>query len=697
MTRTAAPNRRFSMRIRKGLLAGGGVLSLAAPGAAQDAEPIDLGAIVVTAGGFEQSVKDAPASVTVISSEELEKGAFSNLTDALRDVQGVAVTGVANERDIMIRGLPGQYTLILVDGRRQGTRESRPNGDAGVEQDLIPPISAIERIEIVRGPMSALYGSDAMGGVINIITKKAGREWTGSVTASGTLQQHSKYGNSGQVAFNLSGPLIEDRLGVQVWGRFLDRDEDEFLDGSQGQREYDLTSRLSFTPVEDHELWLEFGRTRLRDETSDGKVLAVGAGDRETRHERDHIALGYTGYFGAAIADLSIQHEIGKRRVTDITPDGVATRSPRVPKIENTVVDGKLTLPFDFGGEHTVVTGFQYNSARLSDEDFDGRKQKMKADQWALFVEDEWRIVEDFALTGGLRYDHHDAYGDHVTPRLYGVWHVTNELTAKGGVSTGFRAPALRQVASDYYYGTQRGAGVIPGNPDLKPEKSTSYEFGLLWDNNDDLSFGATAFHTDFRDKLSNANTNRIIDTATGAITDPGMDCSAEIIGGTERCLWESFNIGKAKVQGIELTAAWRPVETLGLRANYTYTDSKQKNGPYQGYPLARTPAHRAGLRADWMTPVEGLDLWASLNYHGSEKNGGARIGTSGTPIMINGVEGRKYKAYATVDLGGSYAVNETVQVNAAIYNLFDEKRDVDEVNNVLEERRFWLGVTARF
>ncbi|MBB6262459.1 outer membrane receptor for ferrienterochelin and colicin [Paenochrobactrum gallinarii] len=124
------------------------------------------------ATGFEQNVKDAPASITVVPQDEIKKGAFRNLTDAQASVQGVSVTGVANEQDILIRGLPGAYTLILVDGKRRSTRETRTNGNSGFEQSFIPPASAIERIEVVRGPMSSLYGSDAMGGVINIITKK---------------------------------------------------------------------------------------------------------------------------------------------------------------------------------------------------------------------------------------------------------------------------------------------------------------------------------------------------------------------------------------------------------------------------------------------------------------------------------------------------------------------------------------------
>ncbi|SMO99646.1 TonB-dependent receptor plug domain-containing protein [Paracoccus laeviglucosivorans] len=172
---------------------------------AQDAETatptVALDTVVITASGFEQSVRDTPASVSVITSEDLEKGSFTSLSDALREVTGVVTTGVANEEDIFIRGLPGQYTLILVDGKRQSTRESRTNGNAGYEQSFIPPVSAIERIEVVRGPMSSLYGSDAMGGVINIITKPVADEWSGSVTAEGTFQGEEGFENSQQLSF----------------------------------------------------------------------------------------------------------------------------------------------------------------------------------------------------------------------------------------------------------------------------------------------------------------------------------------------------------------------------------------------------------------------------------------------------------------------------------------------------------------
>merc|ERR1712023_19927 len=116
-------------------------------------------------------LKEAPASISVLDKEDLSERFYRDLTDAMTDIPGVIVTGGGDREDISLRGMGSQYTLILVDGQRQSSRETRPNSDGpGVEGAWIPPLSAIERIEVIRGPMSSLYGSDAIGGVINIIT-----------------------------------------------------------------------------------------------------------------------------------------------------------------------------------------------------------------------------------------------------------------------------------------------------------------------------------------------------------------------------------------------------------------------------------------------------------------------------------------------------------------------------------------------
>lgn len=221
----------------------------------------DSDKMIVSASGYSQQLRDAPASITVISKEQLQNKPVRDLADAVKDVEGVSIVGSANKQDINIRGLPGEYTLILVDGRRQNSRESRPNGSGGFEAGFMPPVEAIERIEVIRGPMSSLYGSDAMGGVINIITKKVTNEWHGNVAIGGILQENSESGDSTDGNFYLSGPLVNDKLGLQLYGGGDYRQEDKITDGHNKRDNRSLTAKLTFTPLDNQTFLLEAGRT----------------------------------------------------------------------------------------------------------------------------------------------------------------------------------------------------------------------------------------------------------------------------------------------------------------------------------------------------------------------------------------------------------------------------------------------------
>ncbi|MEE1613498.1 TonB-dependent receptor domain-containing protein [Microvirga sp. CF3016] len=659
---------------------------------------ISLDQVVVTAAGFEQTVKDAPASISVITREELEKGSFRDLTDALREVQGVSVTGAANEKDIFIRGLPGTYTLILVDGKRQSTRDARTNGNSGFEQSFIPPVTAIERIEVVRGPMSSLYGSDAMGGVINIITRKVSDRWTGAFTADGTLQQHDYFGNSLQGSFYTSGPLIHRMLGLQLWGRGFGRNEDDFLSGITGAREGNAGGRLTFTPNENHDIMLESGFTRIRRNASKWGTLEPTGNDTYNDNDRKYWSLSHEGRWGPTTSNFSIQQEWAERRSYTENPRTSAfAKNPRSPEIRNTIVDGKFTTPFDLLGSHTLVTGGQWFNASLTDQN-PGRRtgidETFTINQWALFAEDEWRLTDTFSLTNGLRMDHHEIYGAHYSPRSYAVWHATENLTLKGGVSTGFRAPEIRQIAPGYAYttggagctyGPNGTCGVILADPNLQAETSTSYEVAALWDNLNGFTASATYFYTDFKDKISNA---LVLDDAGNPVRwseDPNYR------------LWYNYNIDDAIIQGVELAASWKATDEISIRGSYTFTDSEQQTGDFAGFPLARTPKHMANARLDWVTPVTGLSAWTSVNYHGSEIVGGARIGTNGTPVIINGAAGRKYDAYATMDAGFTYNFTDQLALNAAIYNIFDKEIEPTDYNTVVEGRRLWVGMSSTF
>lgn len=684
--------------------------ALCSPAMAQTgAEPMVLDEIVVTAGGFEQTIRDAPASVSVITAEELEKGSFTSLTDALREVQGVATTGIANEQDIFIRGLPGQYTLILVDGKRQSTRDSRTNGNSGYEQSFIPPAAAIDRIEVVRGPMSSLYGSDAMGGVINIITKPVADTWTGSVTAETTIQGEDGFENSRQLSFYASGPVIADRLGLQIWGRKFDQDASSIDSGPDGSDDHDLSGRLTWQIDDESELLVEAGRTRL---------TADAYGDLSYRdYDRDHWSVTHRGSYGALDTELSILHETGERTTFDrLDLASGFTENLRSPQVKNTVIDGKASQALDWNGRHQLTYGFQFIRNKVSDQNpgaqahlapDDRFDETFSLDQWAVYAEDEWRFRDDLAVTLGLRYNDHEIYGSHVTPRIYAVWDATADLTVKGGISTGFKAPDIRTITPGYALttggagcsnNTPPSCGVILGNPDLEPEETINFEVGTVYESGP-FAFSATAFHTKFENKLQQIRTDEKWTDGPQYLAGDGNRYDYDI--------FRNFNIDEADISGLELAGDWDITPTLSARATYTYTKSEQKGGAFKGLPLARTPEHMASLRFDWATPVTGLDTWLSANYHGSEVNAGLRTGTNGTPVAWERADSNgngildpiayEYDAYTTVDLGANYQINDSATLNIAVYNVLNKEIRATEFNTVMEGRRLWLGVTGNF
>lgn len=428
--------------------------------------------LVVSASGFAQQQTDAPASITVINKEQLEKKPIHDLADAVKGVEGVSVNGNANKQEITIRGLPGEYTLILVDGRRQNSRESRPNGSGGYEGGFIPPADAIERIEVIRGPMSSLYGSDAMGGVINIITKPVTKEWHGAVSMGGTLQHNRDAGDSINGDFYLSGPLIEDKLGLQLYGSSYLRAEDKITYGQGRNDNKNITAKLAFTPTDNQTILLEAGRNSLQRTTTPGKSMSefTNRGGRldknkmlETNNDRNHWALTYKNQFDILHSELSVYQEQTKRvqkteGVDKATGNSYKYYEDRRPEITNTVFDAKFTA---FLPDNVMTFGGQYQYARLKDESSVGGKEvkqsTITADQKALFLEDEFSVTDNLALTGGIRLDDHEYYGKHWNPRAYAVYHLTDEFTIKGGLLRPLKPRVYEKLALNMVHQRKKG------------------------------------------------------------------------------------------------------------------------------------------------------------------------------------------------------------------------------------------------
>lgn len=633
----------------------------ASPAVAQ--ETAELDDVVVTAAGYEQQVQDAPASISVISREDLEGRAYRDITDALRNVPGVTVTGGGSSQDISIRGMGAKYTLMLVDGKRQGSRETRPNSDGpGIEQGWMPPLSAIERIEVIRGPMSSLYGSDALGGVINVITRKVPQEWGGEVSTSMTIQEDSASGDEHNSRFHVAGPLIGDRLGLQVYGQYDQRDEDAIIGGYADQRLASGTVKLSWTPDDIHEIGLEAGYSEQRRITNPGESVELvgsrGPNERsEQEYDRRHFALSHDGYFDVGTTTSYVQHE----EIDNPSRDN---------SYQSTVADTKAVLPL---GAHILTLGGQYEDQRLED----GGNQSETSDlseltryRWALYAEDEWMLTEDFSLTGGVRLNEDEDYGSHWSPRLYGVWHLDDRWTLKGGVSSGFRAPDLRYTSPGWVQ-VSRG-GNIYGNPDLEAETSLSQELGLHYAGDNGLMAGLTVFHTDFDDKITRINCPTSV--CTDGANDYGSDPTYRV------------NVDEAVTQGVEFSLSTPLADDLELSTSYTYTDSEQKSGEYEGEPLTQLPKHQVSASLDWQV-TERLNQWTRLTYRGEESQ--PTTGPSQDAIVA--------PSYTFVDAGLGYQLTPQTTLNAGLYNLFDEDITEEEYGYVEDGRRLWLGINVAF
>ncbi|MAO67737.1 MULTISPECIES: TonB-dependent receptor [Idiomarina] len=202
--------------------------TLATNALANDFElPDGMERIVVTATGFEQKLTEAPASISIITNEEIRSRSFTSLLDAVKYQEGIDI-GTSRDKtgqgSISMRGLTGDYTLILVDGIRQNNHgDIYPNNFGGNAFNHIPPLETIDRIEVIRGPASTLYGADALGGVINVITKKHTDDWSGAITFGRSVQTDDNFGDDFTTDFSATGPLIKDVLSLGVRASLYDQ------------------------------------------------------------------------------------------------------------------------------------------------------------------------------------------------------------------------------------------------------------------------------------------------------------------------------------------------------------------------------------------------------------------------------------------------------------------------------------------
>ncbi|PHV17223.1 TonB-dependent receptor [Janthinobacterium sp. BJB303] len=638
-----------------------------------------MNTVVVTASGTAIDIKDAPASISVITREEIERQPVYDLNTLLRRIPGVTGgTGPEGEASkIKLRGLPDKYTLILVDGKRVGSSaDTAYRPDLG-RQDLnwISP-DMIERIEVVRGPMSSLYGSDAMGGVINIITRKVPGKWNGSATANYTQPQDSGRGTAHQLGVNLAGPLSDTvgmRLGVSQTRQNADEKSFDKAGAMGGERNQTVSGQLTWALGKKQNLSLDASYGRQEASTSsardaDGEPLVYSWG--ASKLIRKSASLGYEGRWDFGKTTVNLYHN-------DFDNEVVGT----VAKSKDSTLDASLEKRVGWGGiEQMLVMGGQWKHQELTNTDTIGTVPTdylgnpvsgatLSGTTSALFAEDQLFLRENLTATAGLRLDHHSKFGNHYSPRLYLVYHPAPAWTIKGGISQGFRAPSLKEnspaaatqsggrgCGSLKPLGYITGGCYMAGNADLKPETSTAGEIGVAWEQNG-WDVGLTYFHTDFKNKIDYAP-----------------------LGFYQKQWWTKMtNIQKARTSGLEATANIPLTKNLNWRNNVTYM-AEAKNLT-TGANLLSTPKLSWYSALGWQVNDQ-LFGEVSAQYTGKELDAGKLAD----------------KAYTIVDTVVSYKVTPQWTVRGGVQNLFKKGPMADGlVDYYVPGRRMFVGLTSRF
>ena len=651
-----------------------------------------LSTVVVTASGTAVDIKEAPASISVITREDIERKPVTSIGELLSTIPGVTggLSGTGAQSKIKLRGLPEKYTLILVDGKRQGSSAGINYRDDLGSQDLdwISP-EMIERIEVVRGPMSSLYGSDAMGGVINIITRKIGKRWSGSTTLNYSKPSDGDRGDTRQLGFNISGPL-SDKFGLRLGGNYTDRAADESTGGfpgtyqsTAGSRKQNLNALLNWQLTPDQVIGIEAAQGIQRATGSDARTAS---GDQVvypwglSKLEQTKFGISHDGRWGDLTSKLNLVHNKYEDK-----GDTIGNNS------KETTLDGRIDKPLKLWGlDQAMTLGMQWRRESLDNRDtiglapidYAGRPVSgsgLSATTWALFGEDQIFLRDNLALTLGLRMDHHQKYGNNWSPRAYLVYHPASEWTVRGGVSRGFRAPNLKENSASA--ATQSGgngcrslAGMgwtstsvnadgtrgcyMAGNPDLQPETSTNFELGTSWDRNG-WALGATYFHTNFKNKID-----------------------YQPLGFYNGFWWTRMaNAQRARTRGLE--GFVNVPLAKGLTWNTNITKMFESKNLSTGASLLAVPELSIYSSLQWQIR-QGWSAMFSARHVGKE------VVTTGTATTFA-------KAYTTFDVSMNYNVTDTLTLRAGIINLADKETRTIGANYDNGGRTYFVGMTARF
>ncbi len=612
----------------RGLLTSAALLALSVPFSATPtfAEEADtsasrLDAIVVTANRREQPIADVQASVEVIGQEEIQTYSGASVTETLRQSVGVDARTSGANSTVSIRGqIPnaGSAVLVLFDGIPR-------TGKFGITNLNNYPVEDVERIEIIRGPMSALYGANAAGGVINIITKGAGSGDALTIRTTAGTSLSAKGG--GRESYSVAGSFNAKtgNIGHRVSIDYRSAEPFEF---EESVRVDDLTGidHLSLTYSGIAELgetsdlrWTFEGFTQ--DDRSDGRTRTGVNFERFEKEDRFFGSLAYYGIVGPG--DLSVEGSYGYS-------DGTANRSFPGPdettEFTQTILQGRYAVPVD---AHNLLFGL---GAQRDEIELTTLSQVGKETNRFVFAQDEWDINDDIRLVMGVRLDDFDSFGTEIVPRI-SIGSRGDGFTWRAGYGEAFRAPSVIERFASF----TRGRFLIIGATNIQPEETETFEGAIGWRNNRFVT--ELVVHSSDVDNLIQASPNG---QTVGALT-----------------VFEYQNIAKAEITGVELTGSANLGSGFHFDGSYEFLDAVD----------AQTGSRLNGRARN--------TLKAALSYEDDGWGGtirGRYIGNLWGIDPANRARPAFSDDYTVFDMNGHYEINEAVSLSVGIDNLFDQR-----------------------
>lgn len=617
-------------------------------------------ATVYGASRYEQKVTEAPSSVSIVTADDIKKYGYRTIADILKSLRSFHITYDRNYSYAGIRGFgrTGDYNsrfLVLIDGHRIN---DNVYDSVLIETGFNIDIDLIDRIEVIRGPGSSLYGSNAFFGILNIITKKGEHfnslEVSGEAGSFDTYKGRISLGNKFKNGLDivLSGSILDSKGQDLFFKEFDDPSNNHGIaEGCDYDRNYSLFSKISFLNI-----------------TLEGAYVSRTKGLPTAPYETDFKDPGNRTVDESGYLDLRYERDFHDRlRVMarifydvyrykgDYIYSGVANKD--VTKGE--WWGGEVMLSKTFIDRHKVTLGGEYQKNSRQDQKnfnedpfeilFDDKRHSKR---WAIYAQDEFTILKNLILNAGVRYDHYDKFGGSTNPRLALIYSPFEETAIKLLYGTAFRIPNMYEL---YYTVSPQ-----KGNPDLEPEEIESYE--LLFEK---------YFKKTFRITIGGFY-NRITDLIDATI-DP------------EDNLQVFKNVDEVDAKGIEteLEAKWD--NRLQGRVSYTFQEVKSTK---TDEILVNSPRHLAKLNLIFPIIHEKIFTGLEVQYTGRRKT------------IAEDKIGDFFVTNITVF---SQRVIKGLEISGSVYNLFDKKYSdpgaVEHVQDKIEQdgRNFRVKLTYRF